>query len=80
MLARRSLTRFSSRHGTGHGVGHYLCVHEGPQGIGTRIAYNDVSLNTELSGCMLILTFAQTKLKEGMVLSNGKNTSPSRRA
>ncbi|CAE6458159.1 unnamed protein product [Rhizoctonia solani] len=40
------------RHGTGHGVGHYLCVHEGPQGIGTRIAYND------------------TKLKEGMVLSN----------
>ncbi|CAE6418639.1 unnamed protein product [Rhizoctonia solani] len=39
-------------HGTGHGVGHYLCVHEGPQGIGTRIAYND------------------TKLKEGMVLSN----------
>ncbi|CAE7168224.1 unnamed protein product [Rhizoctonia solani] len=41
------------RHGTGHGVGHYLCVHEGPQGIGTRIAYND------------------TKLKEGMVLSNG---------
>ncbi|CAE6461076.1 unnamed protein product [Rhizoctonia solani] len=40
-------------HGTGHGVGHYLCVHEGPQGIGTRIAYND------------------TKLKEGMVLSNG---------
>jgi Xaa-Pro aminopeptidase len=20
-------------HGTGHGVGHYLCVHEGPQGI-----------------------------------------------
>ncbi|KAJ1302268.1 hypothetical protein OPQ81_001087 [Rhizoctonia solani] len=38
--------------GLGHGVGHYLCVHEGPQGIGTRITYND------------------TKLKEGMVLSN----------
>ncbi|KAG8743723.1 hypothetical protein FRC10_011505 [Ceratobasidium sp. 414] len=42
----------SQQHGTGHGVGHYLCVHEGPQGIGTRIAYNE------------------TKLKEGMVLSN----------
>ena len=24
------------KHGTGHGVGHYLCVHEGPQGISTR--------------------------------------------
>jgi Xaa-Pro aminopeptidase len=23
-------------HGTGHGVGHYLCVHEGPQNISTR--------------------------------------------
>lgn len=23
-------------HGTGHGVGHYLCVHEGPQGISRR--------------------------------------------
>ncbi len=25
-------------HGTGHGVGAYLCVHEGPQSIGTREA------------------------------------------
>ncbi|KAG8728689.1 hypothetical protein FRC12_021565 [Ceratobasidium sp. 428] len=49
---RCPLTKVISRHGTGHGVGHYLCVHEGPQGIGTRITYND------------------TKLKEGMVLSN----------
>ncbi len=24
------------QHGTGHGVGHYLCVHEGPQSISTR--------------------------------------------
>jgi Xaa-Pro aminopeptidase len=24
------------QHGTGHGVGHYLCVHEGPQNISTR--------------------------------------------
>lgn len=29
------------RHGTGHGVGAFLNVHEGPQGIGYRIAYND---------------------------------------
>ncbi|KAJ3057386.1 hypothetical protein HK097_007565 [Rhizophlyctis rosea] len=32
------------RHGTGHGVGSYLNVHEGPQGVGTRIAYNDIHL------------------------------------
>lgn len=32
------------RHGTGHGVGHFLNVHEGPQGIGTRIAYNSTPL------------------------------------
>ncbi|KAB5591204.1 X-Pro aminopeptidase [Ceratobasidium theobromae] len=53
-FARRALWAdgLDYRHGTGHGVGHYLCVHEGPQGIGTRIAYNN------------------TKLKEGMVLSN----------
>jgi Xaa-Pro aminopeptidase len=32
------------RHGTGHGVGHFLNVHEGPQGIGTRIAFNETHL------------------------------------
>jgi len=32
------------RHGTGHGVGSYLNVHEGPIGIGTRIAFHDVAL------------------------------------
>ncbi|THH04905.1 hypothetical protein EW145_g5189 [Phellinidium pouzarii] len=32
------------RHGTGHGVGHFLNVHEGPHGIGTRIAYNNTPL------------------------------------
>ncbi|KAI9022617.1 Creatinase/aminopeptidase [Hyaloraphidium curvatum] len=32
------------RHGTGHGVGSFLNVHEGPHGIGTRIGYNDVGL------------------------------------
>ena len=32
------------RHGTGHGVGSYLNVHEGPIGIGTRIQYAEVAL------------------------------------
>ncbi|KAI8374722.1 peptidase M24, structural domain-containing protein [Radiomyces spectabilis] len=32
------------RHGTGHGVGSYLNVHEGPHGIGVRQAYNDTPL------------------------------------
>lgn len=32
------------RHGTGHGVGSYLNVHEGPIGIGTRIQYTEVPL------------------------------------
>ena len=33
------------RHGTGHGVGSYLNVHEGPIGIGTRIQYSEVPLS-----------------------------------
>lgn len=32
------------RHGTGHGVGSYLNVHEGPVGIGTRVQYSEVPL------------------------------------
>lgn len=32
------------RHGTGHGVGSFLNVHEGPIGIGTRVQYTDVPL------------------------------------
>jgi Xaa-Pro aminopeptidase len=33
------------RHGTGHGVGSYLNVHEGPIGIGTRVQYTEVALS-----------------------------------
>ncbi|KAF8428678.1 putative Xaa-Pro aminopeptidase P [Tirmania nivea] len=33
------------RHGTGHGVGSFLNVHEGPIGIGTRPQYAEVSLS-----------------------------------
>ncbi|KAI2642788.1 aminopeptidase-like protein [Xylaria nigripes] len=32
------------RHGTGHGVGSYLNVHEGPIGVGTRIQFAEVAL------------------------------------
>ncbi|KAF8267982.1 Creatinase/aminopeptidase [Lactarius quietus] len=44
--ARRYLWRdgLDYRHGTGHGVGHFLNVHEGPHGLGTRIAYNSTAL------------------------------------
>lgn len=47
VLARQHLWRegLDYRHGTGHGVGSYLNVHEGPIGIGTRSAYSEISLN-----------------------------------
>ncbi|KAJ7245380.1 Creatinase/aminopeptidase [Mycena haematopus] len=46
VFARRALWQdgLGYRHGTGHGVGHYLNVHEGPQGMGVRIAYNSTPL------------------------------------
>lgn len=45
-FARRALWQdgLDYRHGTGHGVGHFLNVHEGPQGIGVRIALNNTAL------------------------------------
>ncbi|EIM81949.1 Creatinase/aminopeptidase [Stereum hirsutum FP-91666 SS1] len=49
--ARRPLWQdgLDYRHGTGHGVGHFLNVHEGPQGLGTRIAYNNTPLKTGMT-------------------------------
>ncbi|OAP56630.1 hypothetical protein AYL99_08742 [Fonsecaea erecta] len=46
-FARQHLWRegLDYRHGTGHGVGSFLNVHEGPIGIGTRAAYTEVSLS-----------------------------------
>lgn len=46
ILARHPLwsAGLDYRHGTGHGVGHFLNVHEGPQGIGSRPEYGDISL------------------------------------
>jgi Xaa-Pro aminopeptidase len=45
-FARKALWQdgLDYRHGTGHGVGHYLNVHEGPHGIGIRIVYNNTPL------------------------------------
>lgn len=45
-LARQFLWQegLDYRHGTGHGVGSYLNVHEGPIGIGTRVQYAEVPL------------------------------------
>ncbi|KAJ2895921.1 hypothetical protein MKZ38_006039 [Zalerion maritima] len=46
ILARQFLWNdgLDYRHGTGHGVGSYLNVHEGPIGIGTRVQYTEVPL------------------------------------
>jgi Xaa-Pro aminopeptidase len=45
-LARQYLWQsgLEYRHGTGHGVGSFLNVHEGPIGIGTRVQYSEVPL------------------------------------
>ncbi|KAG1849688.1 peptidase M24, structural domain-containing protein [Suillus subalutaceus] len=50
-FARRALWQegWDYRHGTGHGVGHFLNVHEGPHGIGTRIAYNSTPLKAGMT-------------------------------
>ncbi|KAG0332715.1 hypothetical protein BG004_001129 [Podila humilis] len=46
ILSRRALWSdgLDFRHGTGHGVGAFLNVHEGPHGCGTRISFNEVPL------------------------------------
>ncbi|KAF9212237.1 hypothetical protein BGZ59_007050 [Podila verticillata] len=46
ILSRRALWSdgLDFRHGTGHGVGAFLNVHEGPHGCGTRISFNEVAL------------------------------------
>jgi len=46
VFARRALWSqgLDYMHGTGHGVGAFLNVHEGPHGIGTRVALNEVPL------------------------------------
>ncbi|KAG0707891.1 peptidase M24, structural domain-containing protein [Suillus ampliporus] len=50
-FARRALWQegWDCRHGTGHGIGHFLNVHEGPHGIGTRITYNSTPLKAGMT-------------------------------
>jgi Xaa-Pro aminopeptidase len=59
-LARSSLWEagLDYRHGTGHGVGHFLNVHEGPQNISFHIRSNEVQFKpgmtvTNEPGCYL---------------------------
>lgn len=49
--ARRALWRdgLDYRHGTGHGVGAFLNVHEGPHGMGTRITANSVPIKSGMT-------------------------------
>ncbi|KAK6178613.1 hypothetical protein SNE40_013364 [Patella caerulea] len=51
-LARSSLWNagLDYLHGTGHGVGHFLNVHEGPCGISHRVSLTDVALQE----CMIL--------------------------
>ncbi|CAG8436472.1 1621_t:CDS:10 [Funneliformis caledonium] len=51
VFARAPLWRdgLDFRHGTGHGVGCYLNVHEGPHGIGSRITFNEVPLQAGMT-------------------------------
>lgn len=46
IMARQYLWQYGLdyRHGTGHGIGSFLNVHEGPIGIGTRVQYSEVPL------------------------------------
>ncbi|KAJ5735681.1 uncharacterized protein N7483_000806 [Penicillium malachiteum] len=46
VLARQHLWKegLDYLHGTGHGVGSYLNVHEGPMGIGIRVQYTEVPI------------------------------------
>jgi len=50
-FARRALWQdgLDYRHGTGHGIGHFLNVHEGPHGIGVRIGYNASALKAGMT-------------------------------
>jgi Xaa-Pro aminopeptidase len=50
-FARRALWQdgLDFRHGTGHGVGHFLNVHEGPHGIGFRISLNNSALKAGMT-------------------------------
>lgn len=51
VLARKSLwdVGLNYQHGTGHGVGHFLNVHEGPMGVSSiRINVDDPGLQENM--------------------------------
>lgn len=50
VLARKALwdVGLDYLHGTSHGVGHYLCVHEGPMGISWRVYPDDPGLSENM--------------------------------
>ena len=50
VLARKALwdVGLDYMHGTSHGVGHYLCVHEGPMGISWRVYPDDPVKNLHI--------------------------------
>ena len=57
-------------HGTGHGVGSFLNVHEGPAGIGPRIAYNEAPLKPGMvlsNGTPPILSLKCTNFRTGLL-------------
>ncbi len=51
VLARQFLwkSNLNYQHGTGHGVGAFLCVHEGPHGIGFRKGFDNYALEAGMT-------------------------------
>jgi Xaa-Pro aminopeptidase len=65
------LTVGLDRHGTGHGVGHFLNVHEGPQGIGVRIGKrHPVNYTPSSTDPRSNVAYNSTALKPGMTVTN----------
>lgn len=75
-LARKFLWDYGLdyNHGTGHGIGSFLNVHEGPMGIGTRDYPDDPGeLNKSSIKCLKFYSFllrSSTGLQVNMFLSN----------
>jgi hypothetical protein len=60
-----------SMHGTGHGVGEYLGVHEGPQGIGPSLSFQGASdIPHAPSSNLTIQWYIATPFVPGHVMSN----------
>ena len=65
------LTVDLGRHGTGHGVGHFLNVHEGPHGIGVRIGRShSVTSTSQSPDQVYCVAYNSTPLKPSMTVTN----------